>query len=342
MNTELVIPEQLQQAFPTMMEGLRKAASIFDQIKSFEDIERVFLKGQGLSPNTYRSYLTAVKQFYSFTDGLNPLQVRPGDIEGYYDHLVSNVDRSTAYLRIRGLKKFFSGVRNIIPFYTSPFEIMNKKLVQKLSQTKKGNRQQAALTATEVQAVLSWLKLDTTPKGLCNYVMFYTLVTSGLRASELLQLTWKDIELREDGYYALFIGKGDKTAEQELYAPAVEACREYFKMVNNHEPKLTDFLFLTVAQFNGDQPRPMTYATMWARFKDIGINAREQGILTRDMVFSPHLCRRTYATNLYKSGMKIKAIQNKTRHASIETLTNHYIIDNEPAQDYIDDFIKIA
>jgi len=37
------------------------------------------------------------------------------------------VDRNTAYLRIRGLKKFFSGIRNVLPIYTSPFEIMSEK-----------------------------------------------------------------------------------------------------------------------------------------------------------------------------------------------------------------------
>jgi hypothetical protein len=67
----------------------------------------VFLLGQGLSPNTYRSYLQAVKQFYSFTEGKHPLQVTSGDIEAFYDDLVQRVDRSTAYLRVKGLQKFF-------------------------------------------------------------------------------------------------------------------------------------------------------------------------------------------------------------------------------------------
>jgi hypothetical protein len=86
--------------FPTV-EGLRKAQSVFESVKSFEDVERLFLKGAGLSPNTYRPYLQAVKQFYQFTNGLNPLQVRPSDIEAFYDAQVKRIDRNTAYLRIR-------------------------------------------------------------------------------------------------------------------------------------------------------------------------------------------------------------------------------------------------
>lgn len=51
--------------------------------------------------------------------------------------------------------------------------------------------------------------------------------------------------------------------------------------------------------------------------------------------FSPHLFRRSYATLLYKSGMKLKAIQNLTRHANIETLCKHYVDDSELATPYL-------
>ena len=54
------------------------------------------------------------------------------------------------------------------------------------------------------------------------------------------------------------------------------------------------------------------------------------------MQFSPHLFRRSYATLLYKSGMGLKAIQGKTRHASIEVLVRHYIHDEEPATPYFE------
>lgn len=178
--------------------------------------------GQGLSPNTYRSYLTAVKLFYEFTKGLNPLQVKPGDIEFFYDHIVKRIDRNTAYLRIKGLKNFFSGIRNLIPFYTSPFELMSKNLKRKLSRRKKGNRTKKALTTNEISRLLSWLKEDTSIYGLGNYALLYILITSGLRAMELCQLKWKDLVCLDGTWKAYFIGKGEMEAEQELYTPAVD------------------------------------------------------------------------------------------------------------------------
>ena len=53
---DLVLGAGMAQAFPSLFEGLRKAQSILDSVQSFEDLERIFLKGAGLSPNTYRSY----------------------------------------------------------------------------------------------------------------------------------------------------------------------------------------------------------------------------------------------------------------------------------------------
>lgn len=160
------------------------------------------------------------------------------------------------------------------------------------------------------------------------------LVTSGLRSAELIQLRWKDLEYFEGVWTARFIGKGNKEAEQELFTEAVEACRRYFKAQFRREPKPEDALFWTLSTYRGDRPRSLLYHTLWRRIKEIGQTAREQGIVTRELCWSPHLFRRSYATALYKSGMGIRAIMGKTRHANIEVLVRHYIHDEEPASPY--------
>jgi ADP-ribosylglycohydrolase len=62
---DLVVSAEIAQSFPDVVEGLKRASSLFEQIKSFEDLERLFFRGSGLSPNTYRSYLEAGKQFHA-------------------------------------------------------------------------------------------------------------------------------------------------------------------------------------------------------------------------------------------------------------------------------------
>jgi len=214
---ELTIRENgIGDQFPTIKEGLRRAKNIFDSIHSFEDIENVFLKGLGLSINTYKSYLEAIKQFYHFTNGLNPIQCTDKHIENFYDYLIEKgLDTATASLRIAGLRKFFLQVKKVIPFYSSPFELMNDRLKRKLSFQKKGNKKTKYLTESEVKRLLEWLDRDKSPNSFLNYCIVFMLVTSGLRAAELLQLRWKDIEYFEGEWTASFIGKGGKDSEQE-------------------------------------------------------------------------------------------------------------------------------
>ncbi len=198
---DLISPEragkalsQIQTYFPNIFEALKKAQSVFEHIHNFEDVETFLLRGAGLSPNTYRSYLTAVKQLYEHTEGLNPLQITPGHIEAFYDELARRVDRNTACLRIRGLKRFFAGVSRIVPGYISPFEVMEERLTKKLNRTKKGNRTKKALNKGESRDLLAWLQKDQTVKGQADYAIVLMLLTSGLRAAELCQLHWGDLE----------------------------------------------------------------------------------------------------------------------------------------------------
>jgi integrase len=217
---------------------------------------------------------------------------------------------------------------------------MSEKLKRKLGATKKRSKTKKTLTPDEVRALLAWLREDTSLKGLEHYAIVFMLVTSGLRGEELCSLRWGVLEYFEGRWTAYFIGKGDKPAEQELYNPAVEACKAYFKKAFGREPRREDALFWTVPAYPNDQPRPMAYPTLWYRIHTLGLRAKRERVITSDIVISPHLFRRTYATCLYRAGMGIKAIQAKTRHANIGTLVKHYIYEVEDASPYLKKLIS--
>ena len=77
---DLVIPASILDALPGVSDGIRNAMALFARIKSFDDIERIFLKGAGLSPESYRSYLCATWQSYEHSGGQHPLQTTAGDL----------------------------------------------------------------------------------------------------------------------------------------------------------------------------------------------------------------------------------------------------------------------
>jgi integrase len=79
----------------------------------------------------------------------------------------------------------------------------------------------------------------------------------------------------------------------------------------------------------------MTYPTLWYRIHTLGLMAKKEDVIKRDIVISSHLFQRTYATCLYRAGMGIRAIQAKNRHANIGTLVKHYICEVEDALPYM-------
>ena len=323
---ELITLGNVVEAFPAFALA-EEARRVFESITSFEDLERLFLRGAGLSPETYRTYLAAVRQFYEFTEHLNPLQVLPADIEAFYDALLERgIHRNTAYYRIAGLKRFFGGVARVLPSYVSPFQAMTPGLTSKLNRQTMSRRTRAALTIKEINQVLAYLK-DREPD---NHAVVFLLVTSGLRVAELCGLRWRDLEQIEGQWTAYFVGKGGKDAVQELYAPAVEATWARCAFRLGRDPRSDDALYYS------KHCTPMQRKTLWLRLHNMGQRIRAAGVVDREVIWSPHLFRRSYATGLYQSGMKIKAIQAKTRHASIDTLLRCYIHDEEKAGPYFD------
>jgi integrase len=78
----------------------------------------------------------------------------------------------------------------------------------------------------------------------------------------------------------------------------------------------------------------MGYHVLLFRMKKFGEQLQELGIIKRKIAWTCHLTRRTYATILYRSGMKIKSLQEKNRHKNRDILIDHYISDSESAQPY--------
>jgi site-specific recombinase XerD len=339
METGLVISNELA-SIPGIHEGLIRAQRVWDSIRNFDDIERVFLKGAGLAASTYRSYIGSIRDFYVWSEHKHPLTVVPSDIEEWYDDMSKRVGRNTACLRVFGLKRFFRGIQSLLPFFTSPFEMMEVRLLKKLSRAKNGNRTLPGLTSEELRDILAWLGGLGTLRARQDRAMMFFLATSGLRAIEFCQLTHGSIQRIGDIVSAKFIGKGNKDAEQELHKPAIDAAVSVFKEQFGREPAPTDALFYTLPYEHTRKPAPMNYPVLYERVRLVGVAARAAGIVKRDMAWSPHMLRRTYTTILYKAGMGLKAISNKTRHVNISGL-QEYIVDEEQAAPYLDKVFNV-
>ena len=327
MGTELITQE-------TMFTWARDTIARFNQVDSFDDIERLFLRDRGLSGNTYATYTASVKSAYTFLDGKHPLQWTAPDVEAFYDYERKRNGISTASLRMAGLRNFMQSIKTTLPFWTTPFESMGEATRRKIA-TPAIPKQKAALYAVEVQAVLHNLRMDKSEKGRWNLAMVLTLFTTGLRAQELCDLSGESLEhdLDTDTWYVKGIGKGRKPFSQELHPDALAA------LLDVHGGKLpegTEPLFLSLESFHGKVRTRLTKAVLWTRLHDIGEDMKARNLIRRDVEFSAHLWRRTFLTLLSKEGMSLRAIQAISRHASIETLARHYVDDRESPRPYLD------
>ncbi len=242
------------------------------------------------------------------------------------------MEQNSIAVRLVGLRKFFASFRNVTLSFTSTFEIMGEKLQAKLTVKRKDGGTKKALNREEIRKLLAWAKAT---QPVQDYAAVLFLLTSGLRAAELLSLTWADLEHSEGAWTAYFAGKGGKRVEHEIYGPAVEAVRASFQAMHGRSPLPADALFWTPAQAGGDIARPLAYHTLWHHVRAMGKRAAEAGLVRPTLQFTPHLFRRSYITQLYRAGMKVKALQKKSRHRSLDVLINHYIDDSEPAAPYL-------
>lgn len=314
-----------------LMENVTKLCSI----ESMADVERLLLRGQGLSANTYRNYLGAVRSMYTFTDGLNPLQWTPADIEAFYDHLREKNGISTAYNRMAGLRNFCKQVAGqMLGAWESPFDIMNERSRTKLATTQKGE-QKTALSRDELASLMAYLEADTSLLGLQNRATILVLLTTGLRAQEACDLTYESLDHDTDAgvWFVTGVGKGDKAFREEIHPEAVTAVRKAFKARHKRDMHAGDYLLHTT---RGRLRKP----ALWLRLQTIGEELKSQGILRQSVEFSAHLFRRTFLTQLSKAGMSVRALQHHSRHANIETLMNHYIDDHESTRPYLDRILQ--
>ena len=167
-----------------------------------------------------------------------------------------------------------------------------------------GRRLPRPLAETEV------LRLIETPdpstlRGLRDRAMLSVAYAAGLRVSELVSLTFADVDLRRGVVSVL--GKGSKRRLVPLGEVALAHLEAYLAARTSAEVRATTTLFLS--------PRggPLTRQGFW---KIVGQYARAAGITAR---VHPHRLRHSFATHLLTGGADLRSVQTLLGHAHVVT-----------------------
>lgn len=270
------------------------------------------------SANTRESYLRDTMFFLEYLSGIGtaPQDADEEVIQKYVDRLhelkrsPTTISRNLASVRCFYKFLIFRGQLDHNPAKGIKLEKAEKKLPQVLS-------------GEEIELLLAQLDI-TEPKGCRDKAMLELLYATGIRASELINLNLKDINLRSGVLYC----HGSKGVRSiPVYPSAVVSVSDYIYRMRGliTGPESGSALFVNL---NGGR---LTRQGFWKIVKGYAIEAG----ITKEI--TPHTLRHSFALHLLENGASVKDIQTMMGHADISS-TQVYVqlLDSHVKQVYND------
>lgn len=261
-----------------------------------------------LSEETIKNYKYDLKQFNTYIKENNITdinKIKTKDIENYLKHL-RNLNSKTISRKITSINNFFIFLLKEKRIDHNPCEFIDRpKLNKTLPDT---------LSEKEVESLLN-IPLNTI-YDYRNKAMLEILYGCGLRISELVNLTTRDVDF--ENAIIRCIGKGSK----ERITPINDYVIYYLKEYLERRPLLikketTDYLFLN------NHGKKMTRQGF---FKNLQKILKEKGITK---YISPHTLRHSFATHLLNGGADLRSVQILLGHSDISTTKIYTHISNE-------------
>ena len=268
---------------------------------------------RGLAENTVKNYSLDIVSLANFITS-NKILEQPKDcsretLQHFIRQQSKSVTATSQARRISSIKSFF----NFLIFE----KIRTNSPADLIEGPKLGRKLPVTLSLTEIEKILTGIDLSLS-NGQRNRAIIETLYGSGLRVSELVNLTLSDIFFKED--IIRVTGKGDKQRLVPLGSYSkkyIEIYKDEIRDLKKIKIEDNDILFLNR---NGGK---MTRAMIFNIVKD---SAFKVGIKKK---ISPHTYRHSFATHLLENGADLKSIQLLLGHESITTTEIYTHLDNK-------------
>jgi integrase/recombinase XerD len=256
---------------------------------------------RGLAPLTVAAYASDLGNFWEFLESRDRNSWAAVSLADLQDYLLALEGRGlTARSRARhlsALRQFFRFLEREELVPANPTELLDSpRLPQRLPQV---------LSEADV-AVLLAAPDPATPAGQRDAALLEVLYATGLRVSELVGLSLKQLDLRRGVVRPL--GKGSKERIVPMVAPAVEKLQLYLAQGRPQLLKGQASPFLFVNRRGGKLSRQ----GFW---KILKLYARKAGV--KDL--SPHTLRHSFATHLLARGANLRVLQLLLGHADLAT-----------------------
>lgn len=258
---------------------------------------------KGLSPATCESYRYQVEHYLRFLDesALDLISTGRSDVLAYVEHRkdggLSSSSLFAATIAIRQFYRFLGS--HGIALKDSPSSMLLPKFSQKLPDP---------LTVVEMERLLE-LPAGTKFHRIRNHAMVQLLYSTGIRVSELVGLTIRQVNLGEG--IIRVVGKGNRERILPMGSKAIAAIEGYVVARVNRFPQASTTLFLN------SKGQGIQRGGFWRELREM---AKEAGLTSR--VF-PHRIRHTTGTHLLAGGADLRVVQETLGHRSL-AMTQRY------------------
>jgi integrase/recombinase XerC len=273
-----------------------------------EKFERWILTQRQLSPLTWTTYVSDLKQFFSFLKeyhSVRPdlsllLSLKAQDFRAFLSfRLRQEVSKRTNARTLSALKTFFLFLREQEGHcQESIFSLGSPRLDKSLPRP---------LSISEMKNVLNQATTQNPWAQAQDRALFGLLYGGGLRISEALSLNQKDFPpLWQPGISLRILGKGSK----ERLVPLLEEVHVFLKMalhLSPFAPSKEAPLFLSV---RGKRLYPAQAAQRMVALR---------GILGLSEKATPHSLRHSFASHLLAEGVDLRHIQALLGHSSLRS-----------------------
>ncbi|WP_192917930.1 site-specific tyrosine recombinase XerD [Companilactobacillus halodurans] len=273
-----------------------------EMIDTIADYARYLRLDRGLSQNTIISYQQDLLEFSKFLED-RKISFYPEDhfvVTQFFADQDKMKKSKTSQMRIfSSLRKFYQWLELVEKIKSNPLNQMDAP--------KKGNHLPVVLSMDEVNSLIESPDI-TIPLGIRDRTIFEVMYATGLRVSELVNLTMDDLHL--DLELIKTLGKGNKERLLPISDTAISWLKKYFSETRNDLVTKYGQQKEVFLNFRG---KKLTRQSIWRMIKkyiaQVGIE--------KDV--TPHTLRHSFATNLLENGADLRVVQELLGHSDIST-----------------------
>lgn len=271
----------------------------------------------GLSANTRQAYERDLRLFcktlgFKNSDAL--VNVSREQITGYMTQLKEKgLAAATIARKLAAIKAFYRFMTAEGYMDANPAEVVEAGT--------KGIKLPRVLSEDEVVRLLNQPDI-TSAEGFRDRTMLEVLYATGMRVSELINLTLERVDLNMK--YIIAFGKGSKERIVPLGSVAAEFLQHYLEKVRpklTHAGRNTNIVFLALGGHE------LTRQRFWQIIRAYGRKANINKALT------PHILRHSFATHLLDNGADLRSVQELLGHSDISTTQIYTHLTNKRLRD---------